>query len=347
MGMNKPNIRQGAAAVLGVLSLVAAACAPTTPPPPSGGTQPQVKLSGLIKVDGSSTVFPITEAMAEEFQKANKDVKVTVGISGTGGGFQKFCSGDTDLQNASRAISKTEQEACAKNNIVYIEMPVGYDGIAVVVNPQNTFATCLTVAELKKIWEPEAQGKVTNWKQVRDSFPDVPLKLYGAGSDSGTFDYFTLGINGKEKASRGDYTPSEDDNVLVQGVSGDRNAMGYFGASYYEENKSKLKAVQIDSKGDGKCLGPEEKVIQDFSYHLSRPVFVYAKASMLERPEVKEFVKFYLESKNATKLIKEVGMVPLTASLYGAVQKRVDAKTLGTAYIEGTTAKTPLTELFK
>lgn len=328
-----------------------AACSPAASPAPAagGGTQPPpaATLSGLIKVDGSSTVFPITEGMAEEFQKTYRDVKVTVGISGTGGGFKKFCAGETDIQDASRSISKSEMEACKKNNIEYVELPVAYDGLSVVVHPQNTWAGCMTVAELKKMWEPEAQGKITNWKQVRDSFPDAPLKLFGAGADSGTFDYFTLGINGKEKASRGDYTPSEDDNVLVQGVSGDRNAIGYFGYAYYTENTGKLKLVAIDAKGDGKCLAPDARNIQDFSYHLSRPIFIYVRTTAMQRPEVKAFVNFYLTPKNAEVLVKEVGYVPLPAKVYEAAQRRFAAGTTGTVYSETVTAKTPLEQVFK
>jgi phosphate transport system substrate-binding protein len=197
-----------------------------------------------VKVDGSSTVFPITEAVAEDFQKAKRGkVRVTVGISGTGGGFKKFCRGETDVSNASRPILKAEMEDCRKNGVEYIELPVAYDALTVVVNPKNSFIKSMTVAELKKIWEPAAQGKITRWNQVNPSWPNAPIKLFGAGADSGTFDYFTEAINGKSKASRGDFTASEDDNVLVQGVSRDVNALGFFGYAYYIENRDKLKPV--------------------------------------------------------------------------------------------------------
>ena len=202
----------------------------------------------IIAIDGSSTVFPITEAMAEEFQKANKGIKVTVGIGGTGGGFKKFCRGEIDISDASRPIRDVEREECKKNKVEFIELPIALDALSVMVNPKNDWAKEMTVAELKKIWEPEAQGKVTNWKQVRASFPDRPLKLYGAGVNSGTYDYFTAAIVGKEHSSRGDFTASEDDNVLVQGIAGDINALGFFGLAYYLENQSKLKAVAIKMK---------------------------------------------------------------------------------------------------
>ncbi|HEY9601988.1 MAG TPA: PstS family phosphate ABC transporter substrate-binding protein, partial [Allocoleopsis sp.] len=228
-----------------------------------------------IKIDGSSTVYPITEAVAEDFQKQTRGAaKVTVGISGTGGGFKKFCAGETDISDASRPILAAEMEKCKAAGIEYIELPVAYDALTVVVNPQNNWVSSITVAELKKIWGPAAQGKVTNWNQVRQGFPDAPLKLFGPGADSGTFDYFTEAVNGKAKASRTDYTPSEDDNILVQGVSRDKNALGYFGVAYYEANKSKLKAVAIDG-GKGPVL-PSLKTVQDATYQpLSRPLFIY------------------------------------------------------------------------
>ena len=211
----------------------------------------------LIKIDGSSTVFPITEAMAEDFQKSTKGkIKVTVGISGTGGGFKKFCRGETDISDASRPILKKEMDDCKAAGVQYIELPVAYDALTVVIHHDNKWAQTLTVAELKKMWEPAAQGKITNWKQVNPAFPDAPLKLFGAGSDSGTFDYFTEAINGKAKASRSDYGASEDDNVLVQGVSGEKGGLGYFGYSYYEENQSKLNAVSIKNPKTGACVAP-------------------------------------------------------------------------------------------
>src|SRR5918992_781828 len=208
------------------------------------GGLPKAALAQVIQVDGSSTVFPVTEAVAEEFQKAKKGkMKVTVGIAGTGGGFKKFCRGETDISNASRPILKQEMEACKEAGVEYVELPVAFDALTVIVNPKNNWATSMTVAELKKIWEPAAQGKVTNWNQIRPNWPNAPLKLFGAGADSGTFDYFTEAITGKAKSSRGDFTASEDDNVLVQGVSSDTNALGFFGYAYYSENSKKLKAV--------------------------------------------------------------------------------------------------------
>jgi phosphate transport system substrate-binding protein len=295
------------------------------------------KLKGDIVIDGSSTVYPITQAAAEEFRSYAKDVRISVGIAGTGGGFKKFCSGETDIQDASRPISTSEATACADKKIEFVELPVAYDGLAVVVSPKNTWAQCLTVAELKKMWEPAAQGKVTNWKQVRDSFPDKPLKLYGAGTDSGTFDYFTEAVNGKAKDSRGDYQASEDDNVLVQGVSTDENALGYFGLAYFTENASKLKLVHIDHKGDGKCIEPSIKTVNDGTYQpLSRPLFIYVRKSVAERPEVKAYINFYL-SKSFTPAIetREVGYVALSDKLYEASTKRFAAATTGTLFPKG------------
>ena len=266
----------------------------------------------VVKIDGSSTVYPVTEAVAEEFQKEQKGaIKVTVGISGTGGGFKKFCRGETDISDASRPILKQEMEECTKTGVRYYELPIAFDALTVVINPKNTFIKQLTVAQLKTIWAPESQGKVTSWKQVDPSFPDAPLKLFGAGSDSGTFDYFTEAIVGKAKSSRGDYTASEDDNVLVQGVSRDVNAIGYFGYAYYAENKGKLTAVPIVNK-DGKAVVPSEKAVIEGTYNpLSRPIFIYVSEKALDKPEVQKFVDFYL--KHAAKLASEVKYVPLPA----------------------------------
>ncbi len=298
----------------------------------TGGGTLALATDKIIKIDGSSTVYPVTEAVAEEFNKATKGkVKVTVGISGTGGGFKKFVRGETDISNASRPILAKEMEEAKKNGITYIELPVAFDALTVMVHPSNTWAETLTVAELKKIWEPEAQGKITNWNQVRPGFPDAPLKLFGAGADSGTFDYFTEAIVGKAKSSRGDFTASEDDNVLVQGIAGDKNALGFFGYAYYAENKDKLKAVAIDA-GKGKAVLPSEATVIDGSYYpLSRPIFIYVnKKSLDTRPEVKEFVEFYL--KNAAKLAKEVKYVPLPAEAYEAAMKRFKAGKTGTVF---------------
>jgi phosphate transport system substrate-binding protein len=288
----------------------------------------------IIAIDGSSTVFPITEAMAEEFQKANQGVKVTVGIGGTGGGFKKFCRGEIDISDASRPIRDVEREECKRNSVEFIELPIALDALTVMVNPRNDWVKEMTVAELKKIWEPEAQGKITNWKQVRDSFPDRPLKLYGAGVDSGTYDYFTAAIVGKEHSSRGDFTASEDDNVLVQGISGDVNALGFFGLAYYLENKSRLRAVAIKMKADTKAVEPSIETARDGTYQpLSRPIFIYVSRKSVEtRPEVQKFVEFYLDKKNALKLVKEVGYVPLPDKAYDVFLRRLKERELGTAF---------------
>jgi phosphate transport system substrate-binding protein len=285
----------------------------------------------LVKIDGSSTVYPVTEAVAEEFQKAEKNaIKVTVGISGTGGGFKKFCRGETDISNASRPILMKEMEDCKKAGVEYIELPVAFDALTVVINPKNTFIKSLKVEELKAIWEPAAQGKITRWNQVNPAWPDAPLKLFGAGADSGTFEYFTEAIVGKAKSSRGDYTASEDDNVLVQGVSRDVGGLGYFGFAYYVENKDKLKAVPVvNSKG--KAVLPSIESVMDGSYEpMSRPIFIYVSGKAAERPEVKEFVEFYL--KNGGKLAKEVKYVPLTDADYKHAADNFAKKRTGTAF---------------
>jgi phosphate transport system substrate-binding protein len=286
----------------------------------------------IVKIDGSSTVFPITEAVAEEFQKAKKQqVKVTVGISGTGGGFKKFCRGETDVSDASRPISAKEMKDCAEAGIKYVELPVAFDALTVVINPKNTWIKELKVEELKKMWEPAAQGKVTHWNQINPAWPNAPLKLFGPGADSGTFDYFTDAINGKEKASRGDFTASEDDNVLVQGVSRDVNAIGYFGLAYYIENKDKLKAAPIVNKGGSKAVSPSLETVMDGTYQpLARPIFIYVSDKAMQRPEVNEFIEFYL--KNAPSLVKEVGYVPLTSAHYTQAMKNFKSKKLGTGF---------------
>lgn len=291
-----------------------------------------IQLSGTIKIDGSSTVYPITEAVAEEFQKRHPRVKVTVGISGTGGGFKKFGRGETDISNASRPIKSSEDEECRKNGIAYIELPVAYDALAVVVHPSNDWCDYLTVEELKKIWEPAAQGKINNWSQIRPNFPNRPLKLFGPGTDSGTFDYFTEAVVGKSGASRGDYTASEDDNVLVHGVASDPNALGYFGLAYYEENEKRLKAVAIqhpDYNGGKPCL-PSAKAVIEGRYYLSRPLFIYVNREASERPEVREFVEFYLQ--NAAKLSREVGYVPLPKRVYELAMERFKKRITGSVF---------------
>jgi phosphate transport system substrate-binding protein len=293
-------------------------------------------LSGEILIDGSSTVFPVTSAAAEEFNQYAPDVRAPVGVSGTGGGFKKFCAGETDIQDASRPISTGEVETCKQNNVEYIELPVAYDGLAVVVNPQNDWVDYLTVEELKKIWEPAAQGTVTNWNQVREGFPDKPLQLFGAGTDSGTFDYFTEAIMGKAKEQRGDYQASEDDNVLVQGVSGDANALGYFGYAYVVENPGKLKVVPVGESKE-KAVEPSVETVKNGTYQpLSRPLFIYVKKASADRPEVKAFVDFYL-SKSFTPLIqsREVGYIALTDELYQAIAKRFTDGTTGTLFPNG------------
>lgn len=286
----------------------------------------------LVKIDGSSTVYPITEAVAEEFQLAKKNaVKVTVGISGTGGGFKKFCRGEVDIANASRPILAKEMEACKAAGIKYIELPVAYDAMTVVINLKNKFIKQLTVAELKKMWEPAAQGTVTKWNQINPAWPDQPIKLFGPGADSGTFDYFTEAIVGKAKSSRGDFTASEDDNVLVQGVSRDIGALGYFGMAYYTENKDKLKAVPIAMAEGKPAVFPSFETVENGTYQpLSRPIFIYVSAKAVEKPEIKEFVEFYL--KNAAKLVKEVKYVPLPAKAYVIAQQHITNKKLGTVF---------------
>jgi phosphate transport system substrate-binding protein len=291
----------------------------------------QAQTGAVVKVDGSSTVFPLTEAVAEEFQNSTKgQTKVTVGVSGTGGGFKKFCRGETDVSNASRPISKTEMQACAAAKIKFIELPVAIDALTVVVNPKNKAISQLTIPQLNKMWAAASQGTVNNWKDVDPSFPDQKLKLYGPGSDSGTFDYFTEAVNGKAKSSRGDYTASEDDNVLVQGISRDVNAIGYFGYAYYIENQKKLKAVSIVNK-QGKAVAPNEATIISNAYNpLSRPIFIYVSEAGLNKPHVKQFVEFYL--KNAAAMAREVKMSPLPAKAYTLANKHLVDKKFGTAF---------------
>lgn len=284
----------------------------------------------VIKIDGSSTVFPITEAVAEDFQIAKKGAaKVTVGISGTGGGFKKFCRGEIDIANASRPILKKEMDACKAAGVQYVEMPVAYDALTVVAHPRNDWVKVITVADLKKIWEPEAQGKITSWKQINPAWPDEPIKLYGPGADSGTFDYFTEAIVGKAKSSRGDFTASEDDNVLVQGVASDKNALGYFGFAYYNENQKKLRALAVDG-GKGGII-PSVETVEDGSYQpLSRPIFIYISIKATEKPEVREFIEFYM--KNASPLVKEVKYFPLPAQAYTTNLEHLNKKKLGTVF---------------
>ncbi|MGH8660826.1 MAG: PstS family phosphate ABC transporter substrate-binding protein [Burkholderiales bacterium] len=286
----------------------------------------------IVKVDGSSTVYPITEAVAEEFQKAKRGaVKVTVGISGTGGGFKKFCRGETDISNASRPITKKEMEACKGAGIAYLEMPVAYDALTVVIHPKNTWARSITVAELKKIWEPAAQGKITRWNQVNPSWPNAPLKLFGPGADSGTFEYFTEAVTGKSRASRGDFTASEDDNVLVQGVSRDVNALGFFGFAYYVENRDKLKAVPIVEKDGKPAVSPSMETVIDGTYQpLARPIFIYVNARSAQKPDIREFVEYY--NRHGEKLAREVKYIPLPSKAYSHNLEVLSKKQLGTKF---------------
>jgi len=285
----------------------------------------------VIKIDGSSTVFPITEAVAEEFQIQNRGkVRVTVGISGTGGGFKKFCRGETDISDASRPILTAEMEACRAAGIKYYELPIAYDALTVVVNPQNTWVTQLTIADLKKMWDPAAQGKVKSWNQINPKWPNEPLALFGPGSDSGTFDYFTEAVTGKAKSSRGDYTGSEDDNVLVQGVASNKGALGYFGYAYYEPNAGKLKAVPIVGKS-GKAVSPSRENVVNGTYEpLSRPIFIYVTEKAAQRPEVKQFVEYYLAQ--GKPLIEEVKYVPLPAQAYSLATEHFRSGKLGTGF---------------
>lgn len=302
----------------------------------------------VIKIDGSSTVFPITEAVAEEFQKANRGVKVTVGISGTGGGFKKFTKGETHISDASRQIKPPELKECKKNGIDFIELPVAYDGLAVLVNKENNWCNTITTAELKKIWEPAAEGKVMKWSDVRAGWPDEKMTLYGPGTDSGTFDYFTEAINHKEKASRPDYIPSEDDNILVQGVARDKYALGYFGFAYYESNKDKLKLVAVDDGDDSNGKGaiyPSLETVSNGTYRpLSRPIFIYVSAEAAKNRNVRNFVLFYLA--NAKELVAEVGYIPLPDKIYKALVKRFEDGVTGTVYKDPESQTKTLEELY-
>lgn len=282
-----------------------------------------------IQIDGSSTVFPLSEAVAEAFQQQTQGrVRVTVGESGTGGGFRKFCRGETHISDASRPITASEMAACRSAGIQYVEIPVAFDALTVVVHPSSPLRS-ITVEELRRIWEPGAQGRVNNWRQVNPAWPDLPLVLFGPGTASGTFDYFTEAVNGRSRASRSDYTPSEDDNVIVQGVASNPGAMGYFGLAYYEENRGRLRALAIDGGS-----GPVEPTVanaENGSYApLSRPMFIYVNAAALRRPQVQQFVQYYVQ--NAARYAQQVGYVPLPANAYAAYLQRVQRRTQGTAF---------------
>lgn len=283
-----------------------------------------------IQIDGSSTVFPLTEAVAEGFQQQTQGrVRVTVGESGTGGGFRKFCRGETHISNASRPITASEMAACRAAGIQYVEIPVAFDALTVVVHPSNPVRS-ITIEQLRAIWRPEAQGSVNNWRQVSPSFPDMPLVLFGAGSASGTFDYFTEAVVGRARASRTDYTPTEDDNVTVQGVASNPNAMGYFGLAYYEANRSRLNALAIDN-GNGRPVAPSVANVVNGTYSpLSRPMFIYVNAAALRRPQVQQFVQYFLN--NGARYAEQVGYVPLPAAAYQTYLQRAQRRTQGTAF---------------
>lgn len=347
MVLNKKLLRIGYSSALVAMMASLAACGggsqTATPDTDTTETAAGSDLSGTVLVDGSSTVFPISEAMAEEFGAANPNVAVTVGVSGTGGGFKKFCAGETDITGASRPIKQEEIDLCAQNGIEYIELPIALDGLTVVVNPDNDFAECLTVDELKTMWEPDAQGTVTNWNQVRSDFPDAPLGLYGPGTDSGTYDFFMEAI-GADGESRGDYTASEDDNVIVQGVSGDTNGLGFFGLAYFIENQESLKAVAIDS-GDGTCVEPSAETVADGTYvPLARPEFIYVKQSVAEEPAIAAFVDFYISPDNAS-LVDEVGYISLPQEINEKVLARFENKTVGTVFEGGSPIGVKLDEV--
>ena len=333
--------------LLAALSLGVAACTSETPDGGNGDTSsngdttdepagdaPAASdsgLSGSVASDGSSTVYPIAEAMAEEFMNSNSGVDVTVGLSGSGGGFKKFCAGETDLSNASRPIKQKEIDLCAENGIEFIELPVAYDGISVVVNTKNDWAQCVQIDDLKIMWDTAAQDTVSNWNQVGEEFPEKELKLYGPGTDSGTYDYFTEVVTGEEGASRGDFTASEDDNVLVQGVAGDEGGLGFFGYAYYEENKDQLKVLEIDD-GAGNCVAPSPETIADGTYTpLSRPLFVYVKKDAIERPEIKSYVEFFLASDNQ-QYVSEVGYVALPEDILELVRARFEEGKTGSVF---------------
>ncbi len=287
------------------------------------------KIDDLVKIDGSSTVYPITKAIAKNFITSNPTAKIEVNFSGTSGGFKKFCAGEIDINDASRPINLEEMAACKKAGISYYELPIAYDALTVVVNPKNTWAKDITVAELKKIWEPSADGKIKRWNQIRPEYPNQPINLFGAGKESGTFDYFNTAINGNSKATRKDVTTSEDDDVLVKGVSKDANSLGYFGFAYYEANTKNLKALAVDN-GKGAVLPSREAVEKARYQPLSRPLFIYVSAKSMRKPEVKNFINFYL--KNASESVSKVGYIPLPSKGYELAQTRINLGRVGTVF---------------
>ncbi len=314
----------------GVAALALTACNQNAPADKGG-----VDRNAIVLIDGSSTVYPITEALGEEFQNA-AGTRVTVGLSGTGGGFKKLCRGEIDIATASRPIKAEEVELCKQSGVEFIELPVALDALAVIVHPGNSFVDCLTVAELKTIWSPEAQGKITTWNQVRPGFPAEPIKLFGAGTDSGTFDYFTTAINGEEGASRGDYTATEDDNVTITGVGGDNFSLGFLGLAYVTENAGKVRPVPI-RQANGVCVAPSVKAARDASYQpLSRPLFFYVnKKHADERPHVGAFIKFAFSPAESEKLVAEVGYVPLPTEAYSLALAKFEARKTGSFFDGG------------
>ncbi|MEA5452874.1 PstS family phosphate ABC transporter substrate-binding protein [Leptolyngbya sp. CCNP1308] len=345
MVLNKKLLRVGYSSALVAMMASLAACgggSQTATPDADTEMAAGSDLSGSVLVDGSSTVFPISEAMAEEFGAVNPDVAVTVGVSGTGGGFKKFCAGETDITGASRPITQEEIDLCAEAGIEYIELPIALDGLTVVVNPENDFVDCITTEELATIWEPDAQGTITSWNQVRSDFPDQPLGLYGPGTDSGTYDFFMEAV-GTGGESRGDYTASEDDNVIVQGVSSDPNGLGFFGLAYYLENQDSLKALEIDG-GEG-CVAPSAETVADNSYQpLSRPEFIYVKQSVADDPAVAAFVDFYISPDNKG-LVDEVGYISLPDDVGELVLARFEEQTTGTVFEGGSPVGVRLKEV--
>ena len=300
-------------------------------PIPAEAAARMSELRGDINIDGSSTVFPITEAMAEEFGNATDgNVRITVGVSGTGGGFKKFCAGEIHITDASRPIKQSEIDMCAESGVEYVEIPVAIDGLSVMINPSNDFVECMTVDELHTIWRPEAEEVITKWNQVRPEWPDQDIGLYAPGVDSGTFDYFTETVNGESQASRADFLPSEDDNVLVTGISGDRGALGYFGYAYYSENADRLKLVAIDG-GDG-CVLPSDETINNGSYApLSRPLFIYVASAAISEPHINAFVEYYLDAANRP-FISETGYIPFPDNIYGLALAKFQNGVTGAAF---------------
>jgi len=282
-----------------------------------------------VKIDGSSTVYPVTEGIAEDFQKATR-IRVTVGVSGTGGGFKKFCRGETDIANASRSITKQEIEDCRKQGIEFYEFPIAFDAMTVVIHPRNTFIKELTIDQLRRLWEPAAQSRITHWNQIDPRWPNQRISLFGPGADSGTFEYFTEAVTGKSKSSRGDFTASEDDNILVKGVSTHPYGLAYFGFAYYEENKTKVRAVPIVNK-DGRAVYPSEQNVMDGTYNpLARPIFIYVNANSAKKPEVRQFIEFYM--KNAAAISKDVKYVPLPPKVYQANLDNLQRGRVGTVF---------------